>query len=178
MVNEEEIYKTYHGDEERGFKLLLSAYQEPIYYFIRRMVVDHDDAEDVMQETFIRVYRNLGRFRRESSLSSWIYKIASNECMRFLNHRKKELTATELLDDALISTLKASEYVDYDQQMAVHFQEALLRLPDKQRLVFNLRYYDELEYDEISKITGMKAATLKVDFHYAKEKIKNYMTKE
>lgn len=178
MVNEEEIYKTYHGDEDRGFKLLLSAYQEPIYYFIRRMVVDHDDAEDVMQETFIRVYRNLGRFRRESSLSSWIYKIASNECMRFLNHRKKELTATELLSDALISTLKASEYVDYDQQMAVHFQEALLRLPDKQRLVFNLRYYDELEYDEISKITGMKATTLKVDFHYAKEKIKNYMTKE
>ena len=98
--------------------------------------------------------------------------------MRFLNHRKKELTATELLSDALISTLKASEYVDYDQQMAVHFQEALLRLPDKQRLVFNLRYYDELEYDEISKITGMKATTLKVDFHYAKEKIKNYMTKE
>lgn len=178
MTNEEEIYKTCLSDKERGFRMLLSAFQKSIYNFIRRMVVSHDDAEDVMQETFIRVYRNIGVFRKESSLSTWIYKIAANECIRFLNRRNSNVISSESVQDELISCLKASEYVDYGNQMAVKFQEAILHLPDKQRLVFNLRYYDELEYAEISKITGTKAETLKVDYHYAKDKIKNYMINE
>lgn len=156
--------------------MLMNTYQEAIYAYIRRMVVMHDDAEDVMQETFIQVFRNLNQFRRESSLSTWIYKIATNECIRFLNWKKGHDLPSEDINGELLNSLRASDYIDYDNKMAVKFQEAILQLPDKQRIVFNLRYYDELEYTDISNITGTKVDTLKVDYHYAKEKIKNFMT--
>lgn len=178
MTSEVEIFKSWRANKENGFRLLIKTYQEPIYSFIRRMVVSHDDAEDVMQETFIQIFRNLDHFRQESSLSTWIYKITTNECIRFLNKRNVNVISSESIHSELLDTLKASEYIDYENKMTVKFQEAILHLPDKQRIVFNLRYYDELEYAEISKITGTKAETLKVDFHYAKEKIKNYMTNE
>ena len=178
MIKEEEIYRACTSDKERGFRMLLSAYQEPIYFFIRRMVVSHDDAEDVMQETFIRVFRSLNQFRKDSSLTTWIYKIATNECIRFINRRKECTTSAEEINEQALNSLKASEYIDYSNEMAVKFQKAILRLPEKQRIVFNLRYYEELEYTEISKITGTKAETLKVDYHYAKEKIKNFMINE
>jgi len=178
MTKEEEIYQACISDKERGFRMLLSAYQEPIYFFIRRMIVSYDDAKDVMQETFIRVFRSLNQFRNESSLTTWIYKIATNECIRFMNRRKENTISSEEINEEALNSIKASEYIDYSNEMAVKFQKAILRLPEKQRLVFNLRYYEALEYSEISKITGTKAETLKVDYHYAKEKIKNYMTNE
>lgn len=178
MIKEEEIYNACTSDKERGFKMLLSAYQESIYFFIRRMVVSHYDAEDVMQETFIRVFRHLNQFRKESSLTTWIYKIATNECIRFLDRRKENTISSEDINEQFQNSLKASEYIDYGNLMAIKFQKAILTLPEKQRIVFNLRYYEELEYSEISKITGTKAETLKVDYHYAKGKIMNYMTNE
>lgn len=176
MINEELIRKTCASNRERGFKMLMDAFQKPIYNYIRRLVVSHEDAEDVLQEVFIRILRSIDKFRGESSLSTWIYRIATNESLRLLNERKNErVIATEDVQEELMSKLKASDYVDYENEMLVKFQEAILSLPEKQRLVFNLRYYDELEYDEIAHILDAKVDTLKVNYHYAKEKIKEYI---
>lgn len=175
MINEDRIRKTYSSNPQKGFKMLVDAFQEPIYNYIRRMVVSHEDAQDILQEVFIRVFRHWEQFRQESSLGTWIYKIATNECLRLLNGRKEEVVSSEEVKEELIGKLKASEYVDYENELAVKFQEAILSLPEKQRIVFNLRYYDELEYEEIAHIMESKVETLKVNYHYAKDKIKEYI---
>ena len=174
-MNEDRIRETCLKDPERGFRLLVEKFQSPVYWHIRRMAVSHEDAEDVSQETFIRIFRHMEDFRNESSLQTWIYRIATNECLRLLNRRKEELVSSEEVQADLMNKLMASEYVDYDNAMEVKFQQAILRLPEKQRLVFNLRYYDELKYEEISRITDTKVDTLKANYHFAKEKIKEYM---
>ena len=156
MINENKIREACSSDRERGFKMLMNSFQVPIYNYIRRLVVSHEDAEDVLQEVFIRIFRHIDQFREESSLSTWIYQIATNESLRLLNSRKED-------------------YIDYENELAVKFQEAILSLPEKQRLVFNLRYYDELEYEEIARVLDSKVDTLKVNYHYAKEKIKEYI---
>ena len=176
VANEERICEECRKNPERGFKLLMDAYQQPMYWHIRRMVVSHEDAQDVLQETLIRIFRYLDDFRGESSLSTWIYRITTNECIRFLNKQKEEAVSTEEVQEELMNKLMASEYVDYDNAMEVKFQQAILTLPQKQRVVFNLRYYDELTYEEISRITDSKVETLKANYHFAKEKIKAYMT--
>jgi len=175
-MSEDKIRETCLKDAELGFRLLVEKYQSPMYWHIRRMVISHEDAEDVLQETFIKIFRHLDDFRAESSLSTWVYRIATNECIRFLNRRKELLVSTEEVQEDLMNRLMASEYVDYDNAMEVKFQQAILTLPEKQRLVFNLRYYDELKYEEISRITNTKVETLKTNYYFAKEKIKEYMT--
>ena len=175
MMNEDEIRETCMTDQEKGFRMLIGKFQSPIYWHIRRMVVSHEDAEDVLQETFIKIFRHLDDFRAESSLSTWIYRIATNECIRFLNRREEQAVSTEEMQAELMNKLMASDYVDYDNAMEVKFQQAILTLPEKQRLVFNLRYYDELKYEEISRITDTKVDTLKANYYFAKEKIKEYM---
>ena len=176
MITEDKIRETCMTDPESGFRMLVEKFQSPMYWHIRRMIVSHDDAEDVLQETFIKIFRHLDDFRAESSLSTWIYRIATNECIRFLNRRKEQAVSTEEVQEELMNKLMASEYIDYDNAMEVKFQQAILTLPEKQRLVFNLRYYDELEYEEISRITDTKVETLKANYYFAKEKIKEYMT--
>ena len=175
MIHEDIIRETCRTDLHKGFGLLVEKYQTSIYWHIRRMVVSHEDAEDVLQETFIKVFRHLDDFRYECSLSTWLYRIATNESIRFLNHRKEQAVSSEEVQADLMEKLMASEYVDYDNAMEVKFQQAILALPEKQRLVFNLRYYDELKYEEISQITDTKVETLKANYHFAKEKIKKYM---
>ena len=174
-MNEEKIRETCQADPERGFRMLVEKYQRSISWHIRRMVVSHEDAEDVLQETFIRIFKYLNEFRADSSLSTWIYRIATNECYRFLDKKKEILVSTEEIQADLMNKLMTSEYVDYDNEMEVKFQQAILTLPEKQRLVFNLRYYDELSYEEICQITDTKVDTLKANYHFAKEKIKKYM---
>lgn len=178
MKNDEIICEECKRNPEKGFRLLVEAYQQNMYWHIRRMVVDHEDAQDVLQETFIRIFRYLDEFRSESSLSTWIYRITTNECIRFLSKKKEETISAEEVQEELMNKLMASEYVDYDNAMEVRFQQAILTLPEKQRVVFNLRYYDDLSYEEISKITDSKVETLKANYHFAKEKIKAYMTAE
>ena len=174
-MNEDKIRETCQANPEKGFRMLVEKYQSSIYWHIRRMVISHEDAEDVLQETFIRIFRYLNEFRAESSLSTWIYRIATNECYRFLDKKKETTVSTEEVQADLKNKLMASEYVDYDNEMEVKFQQALLTLPEKQRLVFNLRYYDELSYEDISRITDTKVDTLKSNYYFAKEKIKKYM---
>ena len=175
MIHEDIIRETCRTDLEQGFRLLLEKFKSPMYWHIRRMVVSHEDAEDVLQETFIKVFRYLDDFRYECSFSTWLYRIATNECLRLLDKRKDHVVSSEEMQTDLVEKLMASEYVDYDDAMEVKFQKAILTLPEKQRLVFNLRYYDELKYEEISKITDTKVETLKANYHFAKEKIKKYM---
>ena len=175
MIHEDIIRETCRTDLEQGFRLLVEKFKSPMYWHIRRMVVSHEDAEDVLQETFIKVFRYLDDFRYECSFSTWLYRIATNECLRLLDKRKDHVVSSEEMQTDLMEKLMASEYVDYDDAMEVKFQKAILTLPEKQRLVFNLRYYDELRYEEISKITDTKVETLKANYHFAKEKIKKYM---
>ena len=175
MIHDDIIRETCRTNLEQGCRLLVEKFKSPMYWHIRRMVVSHEDAEDVLQETFIKVFRYLDDFRYECSFSTWLYRIATNECIRFLNHRKEQTVSDEEIHEELMEKLMASEYVDYDNAMEVKFQQALLTLPEKQRLVFNLRYYDELKYEEISQITDTKVETLKANYHFAKEKIKKFM---
>lgn len=163
-------------DDHSRFNAIIDRYQERIYNHIRRMVVSHEDANDVTQETFIRIFRNLDSLKDDSSMTAWIYRIATNESIRFLNSRHNNVAIGDEVDEQTVPSLSDSEYVDYDNAMAVHFQNAILSLPQTQRTVFNLRYYDDLSYEEIATILGKTAGTVKVSYHLAKERIKKYIT--
>jgi len=166
-----------HDDDLPTFEDVLRQYERPIYWHIRRMVVNHEDAQDVMQETFIRVFQGLSKLRQKELLKVWVYKIATNECIRHLT-KIRERTITEVSeDDLLVKRLEASEDVDWEDVEGVRLQKAILRLSQQERTVFNMRYYDEMSYEEISQVTGSTVATLKVAFHHAKEKIKTELFK-
>lgn len=161
-------------DPEKGFRYLMAKYKEAVYWHIRRLVVAHEDAQDATQETFVRVFRSLSDFKGECSLRSWIYRIATNEALRLLSRYKEERVS---LDDSSgeLSNLMADEYIDYSDLEAVKLQKAILSLPAKQQLAFNLRYYNDLGYDEIAGIIGSTVDGAKSNYHIAKDKIVKYM---
>ncbi|RZF59532.1 RNA polymerase sigma factor [Sphingobacterium corticibacterium] len=162
---------------EEAFGHLLQKYQQKIYWHVRRMVIDHDDADDVVQDIFIKVWRNLEKFREDSQLYTWLYRIATNECITFLN-RKKQKQSMSLDDDSsayLAETLAEGSYFNGDQAQ-MKLQQALLTLPDKQRLVFNMKYFEDLKYDEISEILGTSVGALKASYHLAVKKIEHFFT--
>ena len=169
---DEEILKIVHLDKDKGFKCLIERFQEPLYWHIRRMLTCHEDAEDVLQETFLRAYRHLGSFKGDSKLSTWLYKIATNEVLRFIEKHKQTMVALDDLERQYAYEVQDSGSDDDTAEQLVWLQKAIRHLPEKQRLVFNLRYYDELEYAEISEILNTQVETLKTNFHYAKENIK------
>ena len=171
MMTDQELIDLCSADKERGFAQLMRAFREPIYWHIRRMVVSHSDAEDVFQEVWVNVYRYIGRFEGASSLKTWLYRIATNEALRFIDKAAAHRHESE--SELLLGKLEASEYVDFDNEVLIRLQKAIIGLPDKQRLVLNMRYYDDLSYEEISAITGSSVQTLKTNYHYAKEKIKD-----
>src|SRR5690606_22824626 len=160
---------------EEAFGLLLEKYQQKIYWHVRRMVIDHDDADDVTQDIFVKVWRNLDKFREDSQLYTWLYRIATNECITFLNKKKKQNNVS--LDDEnstyLAETLSVSQYFDGDKAQ-MKLQLALLTLPEKQRLVFNMKYFEDLKYDEISEIVGTSVGALKASYHLAVKKIEHF----
>ena len=178
MTDDKDITLAMRESPEKGFRLLMANYKEPVYWHIRRLVVSHDDAQDVAQETFVRVFRSFSQYGEDNSLRAWILRIATNEALRWLGRQKN---ATMLsLDDATgdMLCLKADNYYDSSNTMAAQLQKAILRLPAKQQLAFNLRYYDELSYEEIATVTGSSAASAKTNYHLAKEKIVKYMQSE
>lgn len=179
VLSDEEIIKMFKNSatKNRAYSILVSKYQERLYWLIRRLVVSHEDAQDILQETFINVFRFLDTFSNESKLYTWLYRITVNECSKHFRNQKLDTTTLDDTDSYLINTLYSSESIDGDKVLK-RFQEAILRLPEKQRLVFNLRYYDDLSYEEISKILDSSVGTLKTNYHYASEKIKEFMTKE
>ena len=161
---------------EIEFTDIVKKYQQPLYWHIRRLVVDYEDAKDILQDVFVLVFKNLNSLRDKSTLKAWLYRIATNECLRHLRTLKENPVSTEEVSEILLNKLYASEYVDYESEMEVKFQQALLSLTEYQRTVFDLRYYDELSYEEIGYITGGTAGSLKVTYHNAKEKIKEFLT--
>lgn len=177
QVEDSEILLKFSQEKTRNeaFNLLLNKYQQKIYWHIRRLVIDHDDADDLVQDVFIKVWKNLDKFRNDSQLYTWIYRIASNESITFLNKKKQKNNIP--LDDVsteLAETLTASTYFNGDKVQA-KLQQAILTLPDKQRLIFNLKYFDDLKYEEIADITGTSVGALKASFHIAVKKIEAFM---
>lgn len=163
---------------EQGFRLLMDNYQERLYWHIRRIVSSHEDTDDVLQNTFIKVYRSVSQFEEKSSLFTWLYRIATNEALSHLSKTKKKSTLPfDNEDYNLKNTLYADEYTDSDKVIAI-LQEAVKRLPQKQKLVFNMRYYDEMSYADISAVLGTSEGGLKASFHHAVKKIEQYIKVE
>ena len=164
--------------KELGFRQLIETYQKPVYQVIRRMVLIHEDADDLTQNTFIKAYKALDRFEGNSSLFTWLYRIATNESLTFLEKKKKRFFFS--LDDhqeKLESYIDSSATLSGDE-IQVKLQKCLLKLPDKQRLVFHLKYEEDLSYEEISKITGTSIGALKASYHHAVKKIEQELTQE
>ena len=160
--------------QDEGFRALLQQYGRRLYWHIRRIVVGHDDAEDVLQDTCIRILDRIGTFKGDGPLMAWLYRIATNEALQHLRRQTHLFQSLDSLSDTLTARLQAEASIDADRA-AVIFQQALLTLPTQQRIAFNLRYYDELSYDEISCITGKPVGALKTNYHYATQKVKNYI---
>lgn len=161
--------------QKRGFEMVVAEYGEQLYWQIRRMVLSHEDANDLLQNTFIKAWMNLDYFRAESKLSTWLYRIALNECLTFLNKQQSRNTVT--LDDPEASVLQKLESDSFfsGDKVQMLLQQALLTLPEKQRMVFNLKYYQEMKYEEMSEIFGTSVGALKASYHHAVKKIEKYL---
>lgn len=176
-MNDAEIIEKFADEKTRhqAFNELLKKYQQKIYWHVRRFVVDHDDADDLVQDIFIKVWRSLANFRADAQLYTWLYRIASNECITFLN-KKKQQNNISLNDDSssyLAESLTASSYFNGNQAQ-LKLQQALLLLPDKQRLVFNMKYFEDMKYEEISEALGTSVGALKASYHLAVKKIEQF----
>ncbi len=158
-----------------AFEQLVKKYQQKIYGHIRKMVIDHDDANDITQETFVKIWRNLDGFQGNSQLYTWIYRIATNECLSFLEKkRKKSWFSFDTKNEYLAEKLTSSAYISGDE-IQMKLQKALLTLPDKQRLVFNMKYFDDMKYEEISAVLGTSVGALKASYHLAVKKIEEFV---
>ena len=161
--------------QQSAFRKLLQLYQKPLYHHIRNIVLNHDDADDVLQNTFIKVYQNLKNFKGESKLFSWLYRIATNEALTFLNQKaKKSGISNEELQQKAIMNLESDVYFNGDE-IQLKLQKAIALLPEKQQLVFKMKYFEELKYEEISEIVETSVGALKASYHLAVKKIEEYL---
>ena len=161
--------------KEVAFRELISQYKERLYWHIRKIVISHDDADDVLQNTFIKIFRNIDKFKEDSKLYSWMYRIATNESITFINKRAKErsIDISEMHTE-LVSTLQSDVYFSGDE-IQIILQKAIASLPQKQQLVFNMKYFDDLKYDEISSILETSVGALKASYFHAVKKIEKYI---
>ena len=184
-MTDSELLDLFHtgSSRERAFKLLVEKYQQKIYWHIRRMVIEHENANDVMQNTFIKIWKGLENFRSDSQLFTWMYRIATNECLNYLSQNKKHETVsfdgTDNNSDeegfAPAHYIKAdSDNIDPDK-LLLRLKKAIESLPDKQKLVFNMRYYDELPYEQISEILSTSVGALKASYFHAAQKIEKFI---
>ncbi len=157
----------------QAFTRLVEEYKEKLYWQIRRMVVSHDDADDVLQNTFIKVWTGLDTFRGESKLSTWLYRIASNETINFLERQRKTITSIDDEESGLALQLESDPYFDGDETQR-QLQEAISTLPVRQRQVFNLKYFEEMKYEEMSELLDTSVGALKASYHHAVKKIVDY----
>ena len=161
--------------QEIAFKKLVQQFQKPLYYHIRNIVLNHDDADDVLQNTFIKVFQNLDKFKGESKLFSWIYRIATNESISFLNNKsKRNNTTSQELQSKIIDNLEADVYFE-GNEIQIKLQKAIATLPDKQQLVFKMKYFEELKYEQISDVLGTSVGALKASYHLATKKIEHFL---
>lgn len=159
----------------KGFSLLVSEYSERLYWQIRKMVLSHDDANDILQDVFVKAWMNLDNFRGDAKLTTWLYRIAINESITFLNKKRSQLNIPIDSDNTfLINTLESDPYFDGDEAQKL-LQKAILTLPEKQRLVFQMKYLEEMKYEDISDILGTSVGALKASYHHAVKKIEKYI---
>ena len=180
IYNEEELIVQLRNPETQriAFSEVVSCYGEKLYWQIRKMVLSHEDSNDILQNTFLKAWNNIGNFRGEAKLSTWLYKIAINECINFLKKQRAiNNISIDSEDSFLVEKLNSDPYFDGDEA-TLKLQRALLMLPEKQRLVFNMKYFDEMKYDEISEILGTTVGALKASYHHAVKKIEAFLTAE
>lgn len=164
--------------QREAFTEVVRLYSQKLYWYIRKMVIDHDDANDLLQNTFLKAWTNIDMFRGDAKLSTWLYKIAVNESITFLNQKKNKNTVS--MDDTdvyLLDQLDSDPYFDGDEAVK-KLQKAILSLPRKQRVVFNMKYFDEVKYEEMSEILGTSVGALKASYHHAVQKVEEILKKE
>jgi RNA polymerase sigma-70 factor (ECF subfamily) len=182
MFDEKEFIKIMNQPALRrqAFSSLVEAYQERVYWKVRKIVIDHEDANDVTQDVFIKIWQNLDKFRADSKLYTWIYRIAVNESLTFIQKKRKKnqisLEDNQLLVNSFDKGVK-SGYID-GEEIELKLQKAILQLPDKQRLVFDMRYFDKLSYEDISEITGTTVGGLKATYHVAMKKVEQSLKED
>jgi RNA polymerase sigma factor (sigma-70 family) len=176
-MSDSEILSQFSNPSTRNFAFnqLVKTYQQKVYWHIRKMVIDHDDADDLTQETFIKAWKNLDNFKGESQLFTWLYRIATNESLNHLTKKKRRFSIPiDDISEELSNKLEDSDMVSGDE-VQLKLQKALLTLPDKQRLVFNMKYYDDMKYEEISEVTGTSVGALKASYHLAVKKVEEHL---
>ena len=173
--NEEEIIEQLHDPKrcQAAFGKVIEQYSQGLYWQIRRMVFNHDDANDILQNTFLKAWSNIDNFRGSAKLSTWLCKIAINESITFINKERARNEASIDDDSFLLNNIESDQYFDGDEAQ-VKLQRAINSLPEKQRLVFNMRYYDEMKYEDMSEILGTSVGALKASYHHALKKIEAF----
>ncbi len=177
LIAEETLVKELQQKESqaKAFEVLVNTYKERLYWHIRRIVLDHDDADDVLQNTFIKVYRNIEGFKGDSKLYSWMYRIATNESLTFLKQKSKKLgVSDEELKKTMVENLQSDVYFE-GNEIQLKLQKAMATLPDKQKLVFSMKYFQEMKYNEISEVLETSVGALKASYHLAVKKIEAYI---
>lgn len=175
--NEDQLLRDLQDPKNRNtaFRELLRLYQERLYWQIRNIVKNHEDADDVLQNTFIKIFRNIEKFKGDSQLFSWMYRIATNESLTFLKKRAREMQiSSEELQQQIINNLETDVYFEGDK-IQLKLQRAIATLPEKQQQVFNMKYFQELKYKEISDILGTSEGALKASYHIATKKVEEYL---
>ncbi len=180
QIDDSSILDQFEKKESRNyaFDLLVKKYQKKLYWQIRRMVIDHEDANDVLQEVFIKIFNGLSSFRKDAKLYTWLYRIAYNETLTFLAAKRKRLYLPIVdVEKELSNKLVTGKNIE-GEKIVIKLQKAILTLPEKQRLVFNMRYYDEMSYKKMSEITGTSVGGLKASYHLAVKKIEHYLIED
>jgi RNA polymerase sigma-70 factor (ECF subfamily) len=175
QITENDIKQLLSSDTDKAFRIIIDTYGSKLYWHIRRLVVIHDDADDVLQNTFINAWRNIGSFRFESSLLTWLWSIATNEALTLIRKREKQSSVSlDDIDSFFVHSAEGDTYFDGDEA-SVKLQNAILKLPEKQRVVFNMKYFDDMSYEEMSGTTGTSVGALKASYHHAVKKIEQYL---
>lgn len=163
------------SEKERAFTAIIKKYQEKLYWHIRRIVIDHDDANDILQNMFIKVWNSLDNFREDSKLYTWLYRIATNECFTFLEQlKRRSAVSLSEVEGGLVNKIKADQNFN-PNKLEWKLQLAIQHLPEKQRIVFSLRYYDEMPYEEMSRVLETSEGALKASYHHAAKKVEDYI---
>jgi RNA polymerase sigma factor (sigma-70 family) len=175
--SDKDIVKLFKNAEnrEKAFGLIVTKYKERLYWHIRKILISHEDSDDVLQNTFIKVWSKLGDFREESELFTWMYRIATNEALGFLRKSKRRLSLNDYKEGQGITENLSSQEIYSADQIQMKLQEAIEKLPEKQKLVFNMRYYDEIPYEKMSDILKTSSGALKASYHLAVKKIEKYL---
>jgi len=177
QLSDKEILDLYREESSRNTALqhLIEKYQQKLYWQIRKIVIDHDDSDDVLQNSFIKIWKGLENFKEEAQLFTWLYRIATNEALTFLRQKqKRNTTSIHPIEYQLSKSIESDEYFKGDE-IQLKLQQAILTLPEKQRIVFNMRYYDEMPYEKMSEVLETSVGALKASYHHAAKKVEEFL---